>query len=348
MKPYVLQADRTIAPVATNKVKVFDTYADYEASDAYGTDEIVVVKEATAETVESKGTPVGAVMGFAAGVPNDNWLECDGSTFDQYKYPALYTYLGTNVLPDYRNRFLEGVGPNETVGTNKAAGLPNITAWTSPLHYNPSGATASGAMTIGGQLDYWTKGSASGGDSFTSVRQLNFDASRSSAVYGNSTTVQPASTLIRWCIKATSAGIDVDTSLYATKGEVDLLADYGPDYAHGVTTTLSTQSGDTSTGQLITKYTAEDDCYLIARHWVTNGGAVSIATTMDIWWGDQTASSPSYDTSISLSKFAGYGSASVCGPIRLFPGDTITMSFSGYNSTGYSKNYTVYPVRRGE
>ena len=31
------------------------------------------------------------------------YLYCDGSTFDQNAYPALYMYLGTNVLPDYSN-----------------------------------------------------------------------------------------------------------------------------------------------------------------------------------------------------------------------------------------------------
>lgn len=49
----------------------------------------------------SIGLPVGAVMAFAEGTSNENWLECNGSTFDETKYPALYTYLGnSNVLPE--------------------------------------------------------------------------------------------------------------------------------------------------------------------------------------------------------------------------------------------------------
>lgn len=196
----------------------------------------------------SSGCPVGFVGGFAGGVPNDNWLECDGSTFDQYKYPALYTYLGTNVLPDYRNRFLEGVGPNETVGTNKAAGLPNITGSFSP------------GDEVGRRLNYTTLTGAFGGTTSSapimqavtssardSIATPNFDASRSNSIYGNSTTVQPASTLIRWCIKATSAGIDVDTSLYATKGYIrdqNYLADWEDITVSGTTSNTVTAEYD--------------------------------------------------------------------------------------------------------
>lgn len=45
--------------------------------------------------------------------PNDDWLICDGSTFDASVYPELYTLLGnTNVLPDMRQAVMVGSSSN--------------------------------------------------------------------------------------------------------------------------------------------------------------------------------------------------------------------------------------------
>jgi hypothetical protein len=56
---------------------------------------------------------VGAIVGFPGNVPN-GYLLCDGNRFDKNKYPELYEYLGTDVLPDYRECVLVGVGQNTT------------------------------------------------------------------------------------------------------------------------------------------------------------------------------------------------------------------------------------------
>ena len=45
---------------------------------------------------------------------SDDWLECNGNTFDTTKYPELYSLLGTNTLPDLRESCLVGVGQNST------------------------------------------------------------------------------------------------------------------------------------------------------------------------------------------------------------------------------------------
>lgn len=46
------------------------------------------------------GAPVGSLaMMYKKSAP-DGYLYCDGSTFDSAQYPALYMYLGTDVLPD--------------------------------------------------------------------------------------------------------------------------------------------------------------------------------------------------------------------------------------------------------
>ena len=54
------------------------------------------------------GAPVGTFITQYKKVPMSGYLYCDGSTFDENAYPALYMYLGTNVLPDYSNNVENG------------------------------------------------------------------------------------------------------------------------------------------------------------------------------------------------------------------------------------------------
>ena len=54
------------------------------------------------------GAPVGTLIQQYKKKPMSGYLYCDGSTFDENAYPALYMYLGTNVLPDYSNSVENG------------------------------------------------------------------------------------------------------------------------------------------------------------------------------------------------------------------------------------------------
>lgn len=58
--------------------------------------------------------PVGTLISQYKKVPMSGYLYCDGSTFDQNAYPALYMYLGSNVLPDYRECVMVGAEENTT------------------------------------------------------------------------------------------------------------------------------------------------------------------------------------------------------------------------------------------
>lgn len=60
------------------------------------------------------GAPVGTLISQYKKVPMSGYLYCDGSTFDETVYPALYLYLGTNVLPDYRECVMVGAEQNTT------------------------------------------------------------------------------------------------------------------------------------------------------------------------------------------------------------------------------------------
>lgn len=90
-----------------------------------------IVKEINGEkkiipltTDTGTGAPVGTLIQQYKKVPMSGYLYCDGSTFDQNDYPALYMYLGTNVLPDYRECVMVGAEQNttDTIATHDVYG----------------------------------------------------------------------------------------------------------------------------------------------------------------------------------------------------------------------------------
>ena len=68
--------------------------------------------------------PVGTLIQQYKKKPISGYLYCDGSTFDENAYPALYMYLGTNVLPDYRECVMVGAEENttDTIATHDVYG----------------------------------------------------------------------------------------------------------------------------------------------------------------------------------------------------------------------------------
>lgn len=85
---------------------------------------------------------------------------------------STWTKVGTG-------RVLQGSDSNHAAGTTIEAGLPNITgSFQSDDFHQPTGAFYFGNSV---------SGNAGGG----SDRVVNFEASRSNSIYGNSTTVQP-------------------------------------------------------------------------------------------------------------------------------------------------------------
>lgn len=141
--------------------------------------------------------PIGTVIAFAGnGSPSNDgtWLECNGQSCAAY--PKLVSVLGKSTLPDYRNRFLEGSG---AAGTVIEAGLPNITGyiphdWLSMGDGNPAGAFY--------RTDILGRSTSRQGKKDGDWFRYMFDASRSSSIYGRSSTVQPPAVTVRYFIKA--------------------------------------------------------------------------------------------------------------------------------------------------
>ena len=92
-------------------------------------------------------------------------------------------------------RVLQGVSGSQIAGNTVEAGLPNITGTIDSLVVNEDvTATASGALTVTNQTD--TKGWGWEGDGSNHRYKVGLNASKSSAIYGKSSTVQPPAYLV--------------------------------------------------------------------------------------------------------------------------------------------------------
>lgn len=198
-------------------VKAYGTVEDTGTIDEqqYIDDRIAVSNTRTDGLVQNAidtSSPVGTVQVYAGSSTPSGWLFCDGSAVSRTTYAALFFAIGTTYgggdgsttfnLPNLTNRFIQG---NSTVGTVKNAGLPNITgdfcsdvngtAWF--LFTSSSGSFYLAGGTPGNAMKSTQSGATQGGRR----PYINLDASRSSSIYGNSTTVQPPALTMRYVIK---------------------------------------------------------------------------------------------------------------------------------------------------
>lgn len=124
-------------------------------------------------------------------------MPLDGQTIDGTKYKRLVDYLGTATLPNLNGRYLRA---DATPGQMVEAGLPNITGdfGLRPVTggQNVTWAGRNGAIErivkTGDSSNCVAKGSDSG-----PLISVTIDASRSSSIYGNSTTVTPLTYTVR-------------------------------------------------------------------------------------------------------------------------------------------------------
>lgn len=151
--------------------------------------------------------PIGTILSYGGSSIPSGYLLCDGSEISKETYKDLYEIIGDTYgtstdntkfkLPNLRDKFIQGA--NNNLGTNKDAGLPNITG----EFYQDANAdtTASGAFIYksGGSLNLANSTTATSGF-------IALDASRSNPIYGNSDTVQPPSICMNYIIKALNVG----------------------------------------------------------------------------------------------------------------------------------------------
>ena len=144
--------------------------------------------------------PTGMISAFN-NVP-EGWLQCNGAAVSRTTYAALFAVIGTKYgsgngsttfnLPNLHHKFIEGTNTTSEVGQSVSAGLPNITG---ELPSVRSYGTGTGAFYQGETGHGYSHMSSTGRDS------VAFSAGRSSSLYEEASTVQPASTRMLLCIK---------------------------------------------------------------------------------------------------------------------------------------------------
>ena len=168
-----------------------------------GTAEWSVQQSASVASVEGIA-PIGSVVAYAGTSVPSGYLACNGAAISRTTYAKLFDVIGTTYgsgdgsttfnLPNLENNsFMEF---SSSVGTAKSAGLPNITGEAgNPTTEGIPAISSSGALTA--TIIASGRAAGSGGSSM----KISIDASKSSSIYGNSTTVQPKSLTVRAIIK---------------------------------------------------------------------------------------------------------------------------------------------------
>lgn len=147
---------------------------------------------------------IGSLVVFPINISHPKCLPCDGYVLKRIDYEQLFSVIGTQFndgteaedefrIPDY-NITGEFLQPNSVANKRIVAGLPNITGYISGDDYKMA--------QIGGA--FYFSGTASGSHQETVTGSFNivrFDASRSSTIYGKSTTVQPSAKTVQVCIR---------------------------------------------------------------------------------------------------------------------------------------------------
>ena len=174
--------------------------------------------------------PLGTVLSFAGQTAPHGYLLCDGASYKVADYPHLYAVIGNTYggdtenfnVPNLVDKFIQG---SNTSGTEKEAGLPNITGNISKTSSSDgdnflsdtttTSTSTSGALYVGSYKN--VKSMSNGESAYNSPASIDFDASFSNSIYGNSDTVQPPALTMVYIIKAfhtnegTDSGLDDET-----------------------------------------------------------------------------------------------------------------------------------------
>ena len=160
---------------------------------------------------------IGSIAAFAGSSLPAGWLLCDGSAISRETYSALFDAVGTTYgtgdgsttfnVPDLVDKFVEG---SATAGTVKAAGLPNITGSFAIRGLITNGTArqivdgASTAFSLSSAISGMVSAGVVGDNDGS--RTVNFSATDSNSIYGNSSTVQPPALTMRYAIYTGNVG----------------------------------------------------------------------------------------------------------------------------------------------
>lgn len=173
-------------------------------------DSVSTTVTSSLKTLLNKLWKIGDIKASVKNANHDNWFLCNGQAVSRVTYSELFAIIGTNFgqgdgkttfnLPDYRGKFLRGLGGNSAsnIYTTQAEGLPNITGriWTD-RNSTINSSFANGAF-------YMDTKDANGNGTYDEAMQpytVYMDASRSSKIYGASSHVTPINQAVNYFIK---------------------------------------------------------------------------------------------------------------------------------------------------
>ena len=158
---------------------------------------------------------IGDIKQSVKDANHDNWFLCNGQAINRVTYSELFALIGTKFgqgdgtttfnLPDYRGKFLRGLGGNSAsdIYKTQAEGLPNIKGSAQLTQTKgPAGADSySGALKIDSGVTTKIPFDAGGGWNGCGSIPVSFDASRYSGIYGASGHVTPINQAVNFFIK---------------------------------------------------------------------------------------------------------------------------------------------------
>lgn len=187
-----------------------DGTADYDAINRGQLEKSISDQNNTLTELLNKLWKIGDIKASVKNSNHDNWFLCNGQAINRVTYSELFSLIGTKFgagdgtttfnLPDYRGKFLRGLGGNSAadIYTTQAEGLPNITG--NVVGGRENSKAVSGAFANNGK-DTTASMFDGGNDQDTRFGISSFDASRSSSVYGKSQHVTPINQAVNYFIK---------------------------------------------------------------------------------------------------------------------------------------------------
>ena len=205
-----LTKDGQIAPIGNFNMggqKITNLNTGVNETDAVNVGQMNNAIAAASDSLHS----IGDIKASVRGENHGHWFLCNGQAISRETYADLYAIIGTNFgagdgvttfnLPDYRGKFLRGLGGNSAANiyTTQNEGLPNITgAFADRCLMNAGSSYNNGALfykDVGGNRQ------AAGGTDWSGGMAIGFDASRSNGIYGASSHVTPVNQAINYFIK---------------------------------------------------------------------------------------------------------------------------------------------------
>lgn len=245
-------------------------------------------------------------------------LQCTSAEYESalttYGECAKYVIGGGSLrLPLIKN-YIKAANPSEGI-KNIEAGLPNITADWNSAQYD-GGWSANGAV-------YGVKNNSLEYNSGSSGMRAYFDASRSSAIYGKSSTVTPASTTLYPWVVAYTAAIPASTAQAAEFQQA-----------------LSGKA-DTNLGNVPSNYDYVVDSYNDA-----NGNWYRVYKSGWVEQGGRFVSNDNTNTIVTLLKpYANTTYSIMVGQMIGSSGDATYWNFAVYNNT--TSTVTIHNATNG-